>query len=31
MTGAFCGPLSMAFELEELDFSGNTHIGDDGI
>lgn len=31
MTGAFCTTLSHAFHLEELDLSGNTSIGDDGI
>ena len=31
VTGAFCVPLSHAFELEELDFTGSSNIGDDGI
>ena len=31
MTGAFCNALSHAFYLEELDLSGDSSIGDDGI
>lgn len=31
MTGAFCHALSQAFSLEELDLSGDSSIGDDGI
>ena len=31
MTGSFCTVLSHAFHIEELDLTGNLHIGDDGI
>ena len=31
MTGAFCQALAYAFALEELDLSGDSSIGDDGI
>jgi hypothetical protein len=31
VTGAFCVPLSLAFELQELDLTGCSNIGDDGI
>ena len=31
MTGLFCAAISHAFELEELDFTGDTNVGDEGI
>jgi len=31
MTGAFCGAISYAFNLEELDLTGNVNVGDDGL
>ncbi len=31
VTGAFCVTLSQAFELQELDLTGCSNIGDDGI
>ncbi len=31
MTGAFCGPLSFCFHLEELDLTGDINVGDDGL
>lgn len=31
MNGSFCGPLGFAFNLEELDLTGDVNIGDDGI
>lgn len=31
MTAAFCVPLSFCFHLEELDFTGNVNMGDDGL
>jgi hypothetical protein len=31
MNGSFCQPLSFAFLLEELDLTGNVHVGDEGL
>jgi hypothetical protein len=31
MNGAFCHAVAHSFELEELDITGNSHVGDDGI
>ena len=31
MNSAFCGSLSHAFHLEELDLTGDVNIGDEGI
>lgn len=31
VTGTFCQVLSHAFNLEELDFTGNTNIQDDQL
>ena len=31
MNSQICHPISHCFELEELDLTGNCHIGDDGI
>ena len=31
MNAAFCFALSFAFELEELDLTGDIHVGDDGL
>ena len=31
LNGGFCPTLALAFELEELDLSGDSSIGDDGI
>ena len=31
MRGLFCAALSHAFELEELDFTGDNNVGDEGI
>jgi hypothetical protein len=31
MNGVFCHSLSFCFELEELDLTGDKHVGDEGI
>ena len=31
MNGLFCGVLAYAFHIEELDLTGDSNIGDDGI
>lgn len=31
MNGTFCGPLSHCFELEFIDLTGDSNVGDDGI
>lgn len=31
MTGAMCHPISHAFELQELDLTGNSNVSDDGV
>ena len=31
MNGSFCGALGFAFNLEELDLTGNVNVGDDGL
>jgi len=31
MNGTFCGALSLAFELEEVDLTGDSSIGDEGL
>ena len=31
MTGAMCLPISHAFELQELDLTGNSNVADDGV
>lgn len=31
LNGSFCHSLAYAFHLEELDLTGDTHIGDDSL
>ncbi len=31
LNGAFCQAISMCFQLEELDLTGSSNVGDDGI